>query len=291
MFWYLRVILSKLGFKRKYTINNVEILIDWAHRLPDYQKSHAFYDRILPQVVKNLSPGSRVIDVGANIGDTVAAMIGSNKDLEYVCIEADDQFYIELQTNIQRIKSQIPNAKIKPLKYLVGLSITNVTLEGRGGTKHAVKNQDATFGGLKSMTLESIFSDLKIDTKSISLLKSDVDGFDYDVIASAGKILDHRPLIFFECMYEIDSQLAGYRNLFKYLIDTGYTYFAFFDNFGHHILTCYSFDQINELLEYVSRQNVGIGARTINYYDVLCFNKESEGLVTNSITNLKQEFA
>lgn len=288
--WYLRVILSSLGIMRKYKINDVEILIDYTHRLPDHQRSHTFYDRFLPQVVKNLSSGSYVIDIGANIGDTVAAMVSANKNLEYICIEADEQFYMQLLRNIKKIKIQIPNTIINPIKALVGLDVTDAKLDGAGGTKHAIPVLDsASGGGIKSETLENIIRELEIDNKKISLLKTDVDGFDFDVIASAGNILDCMPLIYFECMYETSGQLSGYKNLFQKLIERGYTDFAFFDNFGQYILTSNCYTQIDDMIEYVRRQNSGVGTRTMNYYDILCFNDETRSLAVNSIAKLNEK--
>ena len=44
------------------------------HLLPHYQREHRLYDRFLPFVARALPAGTAAIDVGANCGDTLAAM-------------------------------------------------------------------------------------------------------------------------------------------------------------------------------------------------------------------------
>ena len=82
--WFKRVVLAKAGVKRRYRIGNSYITLDFTHRLPDYQFSHPYYDRFLPHLVSYLPSHSVVIDVGANVGDTLVGMIGANSEIEYL---------------------------------------------------------------------------------------------------------------------------------------------------------------------------------------------------------------
>ena len=65
-------------------------------------------------------------------------MYDVNQQLNYVCIEPDDIFFEFLKLNVSRIKAFDQHASILAIKSLVGKNITNATLEGSGGTKHAV---------------------------------------------------------------------------------------------------------------------------------------------------------
>ena len=272
--WYRRVIYSKLGVKRFYEINGFSISIDYMHRLPDYQKNHRDYDRFLPHLVKYLENDSLVIDIGANIGDTLAGMVGSNDKIEYLCIEAAKEFFDELEKNTENIKKQNTSLKIKIVKQLIGKDIDNVNLVGIGGTKHAVLGS----GGIKSKSLFHILNDLNLKRERLALLKTDVDGFDWDVIRSSYELLSHNPYIFFECQYDNDEQLKNYKELFKELQVIGYSKFAFFDNYGNYICTLNDLDRAHELLSYIERQNFYKSTRTIYYYDVLVYssNKVNE---------------
>ncbi|MFK7891364.1 MAG: FkbM family methyltransferase [Granulosicoccus sp.] len=267
---HFRVLLSKLGLKKKYGLNGSFIELDYTHSLPDYQKEHPSYDRFLPHLVKYLPDNSVVIDVGANIGDTLVAMVGSNSSLEYISIEADDEFFSDLEKNAELLRATNEKLKITTVKQLVGIDVDDVSLAGSGGTKYAVPGG----GQLKSKSLDKTLGELNIDQLSLSLLKTDVDGYDWDIIRSSYNVLKHCPYVFFECEYKNDSQLKEYKDLFDELITRGYTKFAFFDNYGQYICTTSAISHILELLAYVERQNLYNSTRTLYYYDILAHSLE-----------------
>ena len=282
--WFIRVFLTKLGIKRQYRIGNIYIELDYTHRLPDYQSSHAYYDSFLPHLAKHLPSKGLVIDVGANVGDTLVGMIDANENLEDVCIEADKGFFDDLSKNIKTIKAQVPNANVHAVNVFVGKELNNVYLEGSNGTKHAVIGA----GDIESQPLDKVLKDIGLDAK-LSLLKTDVDGFDYDVIRSSENLLSDCPLIYFECQYENVDQLNGYKSLFRELIERGYSSFVFFDNFGQYIAELGAVEQLNSLLGYVARQNLGRGTRTFYYYDILAFDEDKRefvnGVIKDYVTN------
>ena len=64
------------------------------HALSRYKKFHKNYDRFLPHLVKYFkSTKYTVVDIGANVGDTLASMIEINSKLNFICIEADNNFF------------------------------------------------------------------------------------------------------------------------------------------------------------------------------------------------------
>ena len=270
---YMRLLLTSFGIKRKYQINNYSIQIDFNHRLPEYQSNHPFYDKFLPHLVQYLPDNSLVIDVGANVGDTLVGMLGNNDKLEYLCIEASDDFFSDLKKNVESLLAQNSELRISILNVFVGRDITNVFLDGQGGTKHAVVGG----GNIKSKTMVSILSDMAVEHSCISLLKTDVDGFDWDVIRSSHDVLKHNPYIYFECQYGNLEQFESYRELFSEMASIGYSKFAFFDNFGQFILSTDDLTQVGELLNYVKRQNFHNSTRTYFYYDVLAYPNDKSG--------------
>jgi len=278
LLWFSRFFLAKFGVKRRYMIGNVYIKLDYTHNLPDYQKEHRFYDRFLPHLVKYLPSHSVVVDVGANVGDTLSGMAGKKTELEYVCVEADPKFYSDLKDNLVILKRQIPSLKVHSVNKFVGKEIDNVKLEGVGGTKHA------EFGGkIRSQTLGKILSDINVKSDSLSLLKTDVDGFDYDVIRSAYDTLAKKPFLYFECQYDNENQLSGYKELFRELKNKGYERFSLFDNFGQYICTVENIEELDDLLDYVARQNFYDGSRSYFYYDVLAFSAEDSDQIKKII--------
>jgi len=202
-----RYVRKLFGIDCRYLLGNVIIRLPPDHKLPVYQRKYKDYDRFLPHLVKHLASNSVVVDIGANVGDTLAAMVSANDKLRYVCIEADDTFFDYLQRNLKSIETVYPAVECRCIKAFVGKNIDNVVLEGVGGTKHAVITDIET--GMNSRSLDRILSD--VDFRDISLIKSDVDGYDYDTIGSAGNILAAAdPILYFECMYDNEDQLRAY---------------------------------------------------------------------------------
>ena len=285
---FIRVLLASLGIKRKYDINGYSIQIEYTHLLPDYQNKHPRYDRFLPYFVKFLPEKSLVIDVGANIGDTLVGMVANNQKIEYLCIEASNEFFKNLQKNVELLKINKPDIQVTLVNEFVGKDIDEVSLEGSGGTKHAVVGS----GSIKSKAMLTILNELKIEHERVSLLKTDVDGFDWDVIRSSYDVLSHNPYVFFECDYGNLEQLRNYKDMFSELVSIGYSKFAFFDNYGQFIITTGNMNQIYELIEYISGQNFNQSTRTIYYYDVLAYTSEKDDEVISLINgyNSKSQF-
>ena len=278
--------MSKKGGKEsdndtEYEFTNFSILLPADHLLPTYQKEHKLYDKFLPHISQYLETNSTVVDVGANCGDTVAAMYDMNKNLTYICIEPDEAFFDYLQKNILRIKEIDKNAKIQTIKSFVGKNINAISLEGSGGTKKAIVGENEN--PISTKLLDDILLFNKI--LNIRLLKSDVDGFDYDVIDSAeSNIKSYLPIIFFECQLDHISQKKGYEKTIANLCSQGYTDWIIFDNFGEIVLRTGDIQQIFQLFEYVWRQNIKHSSRTIFYYDVLTFTKK-DNILINKVIN------
>lgn len=263
--------LSMLPIKHQYDF--FFIMLPASHMLPEYRKIHPRYDRFLPHLVKYVTSPDTVIDIGANVGDTLAGMVEQNSTLSYICIEPDDFFYRYLEDNVKRIQASVNGIKIQTIKSLVGQNITNVSLDGKGGTKHAVIGND---GSIKSLPLYRLIS----DDCSIRVLKSDVDGFDYDVLDSSMTLLDkHKPIIFFECQYDYEYQLFGYFETLKSLSSAGYCDWTVFDNFGDIVVRTDDLGIIMQLMRYVWQQNIGCATRTIYYFDILAVHKNDSALI------------
>lgn len=267
----------------EYQYKNFSIYLPPDHKLPLYQRENLKYDRFLPHLAKFLGSNDTVIDIGANCGDTLAGMVEANEKVSYICIEPDDIFFGYLESNIQRIKNHIPGLSIQTVKSLVGKSVSSVSLEGVGGTKHAVLSNHSqglyTAKTLDELSKEFLFLNIKV-------LKTDVDGFDYDVIDSGTDLLiKHKPIIFFECQTDTESQKLGFINTINRLKTIGYVDWVVFDNYGEVVLKTTDLDHIFQLINYVWQQNLHHSTRTIFYYDILANTEDTRAFVD---TVLKQ---
>ncbi len=247
-----------------YTVGAVGIELCQGHMLDQFQREHPFYDRFLPVLCSRLAAGDVVVDIGANVGDTAAAILSAKPDLHLVSIEADDAFFAILERNAARIRQTLPAATMTTVKALVGQEVSGVTMVGDGGTKHAVPG-----GTQESRTLTAIVGDLGIG--AVRLIKSDVDGYDYDVLRSCDVVLGQSPMLFFECQVDTRAQYRGYLRMLTWLAqEKGYQAFFLFDNFGQYVMHHRRPSGLREMLDYVARQTLQAKkTRTIYYIDVL----------------------
>lgn len=268
---------------RNYNYKNFTILLPLNHNLPDYQKANPKYDKLLPIISKYINQNEMIIDIGANVGDTLAAMVDENPNPIYLCIEPEDEFYSYLLRNVDIIQKKIPNLKVYLLKQFVGKQINNVSLDKKGGTANA----KLISGNIKSKTLDDILNDFE-NIEKIKLLKADTDGFDYDVLESSLKTIEkHKPIIFFECQYKLEYQKTNYKNIIKKLQSLGYFHWTIFDNYGEIIITTQNLETIYSLIEYVWKQNLGKSRRTIAYYDFLVCCENNKEIVDNVIKEIE----
>ena len=247
-------------------IGSVSIDLPPTHALPGYMQSFRNYDRFLPMLVRELAPQTWVLDVGANCGDTLAGMVAANAQLNFLCVEADDYFFEYLLRNTRKIRSAYPElGRIECVKSLAGTEGLSGELAGSAGTKHLV----AGIGSRSAKPLDVIVRESLPCDAAISLIKVDVDGFDFDVLRSAGTLVDiPGMLLYFECAFVDECQKHGYADLLAELIDRQFTLWVF-DNFGTPLLSTRDLQVISALLHYIWRQNMGEATRTIFYFDML----------------------
>ncbi|HEY1722540.1 MAG TPA: aldo/keto reductase [Magnetospirillaceae bacterium] len=259
---------------RAYKYSRFTLHLPAGHGLPEANASNPLSDRFLPHLSSYLKPGSIVIDVGANCGDTLASMYSTNKGVKFICIEADPRFFAFLKHNVERLLIQDPAATVWGIRALVGKSIKDASLQTNGSTSWVAEGA----GGAKSptQTIDAILAGAGRHV-DVNLLKVDVDGFDYDVIESATELLERQgPALFFETDVHFPYQRAGYLRLLNRLTEYGYTNWAVFDNFGEVILQTHSVSQVKQLLEYIWRQSDGRTRRTIYYFDILAYKPKDE---------------
>ena len=278
---YLDIILFKLksllGIDIQYKYKSVTIALPAGHMLPFYQKNFKNYDKFLPHLCSFIKSKATVVDVGANCGDTLASMYCENKELTYVCIEPDDIFFKYLVENVERIKRKNREAIVFTHKVLIGKSVSSAFLQGSGGTKHAVMNDDSD-NSIISQSLDDLL--VHDDLVDVELLKSDVDGFDYDIVDSAETLINcYFPMIYMECDFRSLAQKTSYKITIENLRLKGYMDWVVFDNFGEMVCRTNDIVIIDQLFEYTWRQRLSKASPTIYYFDVLAATAKHRELI------------
>ena len=259
----------------KYPFQGFFIFLTPDHTLPFLQKNYKQYDIFLAHLSKFLKPKDIVIDIGANCGDTLAAMIQFNPEIIFYCIEPDPLFFSYLEKNKAQIEAALKNTSIHLINAFIAKKMQTAILVGKDGTKRAAPISQNTAPTTNKLHETIPFDDLRIkyipQDQKIRLLKSDVDGFDYDVLNSALNTLKtDQPILFFEADYRSHEEKNQFLNTINTLFEIGYSNFWLFDNFGGFILHTTEISVLNQMIAYLAKQNLENATRTIYYLDILC---------------------
>ena len=232
-------------------IDKKKIILPPGHLLSLYESIYPKYDRFLPNVIREIKENEVIIDIGANIGDTLFRLLNINSKPYYYCIEADNFFFEYLKKNKESLDTNVQN-KIILIKTLVGDKLKGNLSETTTGTKSLIESDL----GINSKKLDDIILDHKI--KNIRLIKVDVDGFDYNILFSAiNELTNNKPDIFFEYMPLDESGKKDYLRLIEKLSEIGYSNWTMLDNYGSIIFENKSYiDVINKTNSALIKKNV-----------------------------------
>ena len=65
---------------RMYSVNDKQLKLSPGHKLDAIQNAYPYYDKFLPLLTKNYINQGYVIDIGANVGDSLYGMIVLTKN-------------------------------------------------------------------------------------------------------------------------------------------------------------------------------------------------------------------
>jgi hypothetical protein len=275
-----------------YTINGLVLKLPMGHRLPAYQAKFSKYDKFLPFIAKRLASESGVLDIGANCGDTLAAMVPVAPGLRYHAVEPSDNYYKYLEQNIETMRKAFPLVSLSYTKNLIGNADGLYALIEKDGTATAVKVQkqdNVTEKNPKILDKTSLTQLVKSQDSQfrLKLLKTDTDGMDWDVINSGLEIIkDAQPIIFFECDPQDDDAFSAYQSTLGKINDLGYHHFYVFDNYGEYVCSLNRVSTLVDFMRYCHTQ----AQRTIHYIDVVACVATDAALVESAISefNLTQ---
>ena len=211
------------------------------HRLPEILAYVPTFNEPLGLLAETLAGNGRrisVIDVGANIGDTVALIERScPRQAQYLCIEPDEEFSRLCTFNLRTIPrvlvvSEIigdrADAEVTLVEHRPGTAATRIMARG-------VQPNENTRGVAR---LDSVAWSFAAEF-GLDLIKCDTDGFDFPVLRSAEALLDtYHPAILFE--WHPDLWIKAGEDpaaIFDYLFGRGYKNLVFFTNEGRFFCT------------------------------------------------------
>lgn len=246
----------------KRTVQGVEMVLPWSHRLPDYARGTSEYGQNLPRLAAALTARDGkpvvVLDVGANVGDSALQILDAT-DGRVLCVEGDEGFLPFLRRNAEG-ESRI---SIEPSLLLPDDSDAALAPVRVGGTTHFVPGESTeTAASVSVGELQGRhpgFNDLR-------LAKSDTDGYDVVLIPTIARAYSgSRPVLFFEYDHEL-SRLAGNdpQAVWAELATLGYDRVRVWDNFGGPLMSC----SVDEAAEGAAILDRPLAERDFHYWDV-----------------------
>lgn len=206
-----------------------------THRLPIYMAENQFYNdlpRRVAMFLRNQCGQLGLVDVGANIGDTIAASHSLPND-KFIAIEANPNYVQYLQRNLTFTNNCVilevycgAAGGVCPIHIKEG-SGTAIITEGSGGRHVDRTTVDRT-------TVDRIIKDLG-DSGSYNFLKIDTDGHDFEIIKGAIDFIRcQQPALLFECdVFTNENYIADVLDTFERLLIAGYANAIAYDNFGY----------------------------------------------------------
>ena len=226
------------------------------------QKDFASEIARIASCIRKKYPAMQVVDVGANIGDTMAILKGVD-DIPVISIEGDAFSFSYLEKNSRQFKN------VHLVNQYLGEKAgeLQVNLDKAGWNTTLVPDSRAT-NKVDLKTLDEVLASQFPGFTNIKLLKIDTEGFDTIILRGADNLLrTARPLIYLE--YNRDNMQAikedGLSTILQ-LRQKGYNRILFFDDRGRYILTT---DLANtELISQLHRY--ADGKNGLIYYYNLC---------------------
>jgi FkbM family methyltransferase len=267
----------------RFRIGNFNIHISRGHSLPFVLQKYPDYGSNLVRLARTVNDkydGLKIIDVGGNVGDTIAMLLSDNPDYEIYSVEGDKKYYNILCENFANNKS------VRIYKNFLGDKdeIIQALADRNKGTlrlEHISTNKN--FEEIKLITLDTFI----LENPSVAhskLVKIDTDGYDNKIIRGAKNYFKkNKPVIYFE----YDKKLLGENGedslkVFEFLKDIGYSSLVFFDNYGRFLISVNvdNIETIKQLDHYVTNQ-----AGSFAYYDIVAFAAEDSDISRSFIDN------
>jgi FkbM family methyltransferase len=278
-----------LADNENYHINGRHLMMDKDHFLPIHQRNNPMFNRFFPYLssITREKDGNYIVDIGANIGDTLMDMWDNTEDM-FLCVEPEETFLNMAQRNAKLLDDE---CRISFERAFITDCVEQNYKPNiyRGGTSVKERIYSSDESGIPSKTLDFLIEENNISSEDLDLIKIDTDGFDGDCILSGRGILTSgNALLYWENQISTYEQYIKYQKAYELLEKAGYTDFFVFDNFGNYMCRG-GVEMLRSLADYLQRINMNWDITTFYYVDILGCKSEDVGKCKNAIdTYLKQ---
>jgi FkbM family methyltransferase len=227
-----RVILFVADPACKMEVANQQLWMPLSHLLPFYCRPGTEYNTVLTRLANFIRASHGrlcLIDVGANVGDTIV-MCGVTDSDSVLALEPHPLYFDYLRRNF----GEHPN--VQRLQSVCGAEdAASVAVEMKTG-RGSAQIQQATSGETKMATtrLDTLLRNHP-DFLDCNLLKIDTDGYDFDIIRGASHFIERaNPAVLFECnIFQNPNYVRDVALAFKFFNKAGYRHALIYDNLGY----------------------------------------------------------
>lgn len=263
-----------------------KLLAPSEHALDVYQTLYPLYDKrfpLLSKIVSSHRADSTLIDVGANIGDSVTLCRLAGCTSKIIAVEPSERFFGYLRRNAAN--NQMLFDKVRCINAFIGQKKDNLVLMERKGTAESIdKGRTASAnpsGRHLSGSAIPTLSLAELNAVDVGLVKTDTDGYDAEVLsANYGWLLKHQPIIWAEAEVKTVKSLNKWISLLNQMDSRVYSHAMVFDNYGYAVAGGYLSEMkplITSILQYihghVASPREKFGPTTIFYLDIALFPK------------------
>jgi FkbM family methyltransferase len=252
-----------------YRVGAYDLDLPLSHDLPLHRAANVHYDTAIGRVARaawEAHPGSSIIDIGANVGDT-AALMRSSSPAPILCIEGSARFFELLRSNAAILGTGI---YLEHALVGGGTVARGSVVEGRGTAR-------VIAGGDAPVELEPLAVIVKRwpALPRPALVKIDTDGFDCPIVESAIEFWGAwKPILFFEFDPDFYPPTWSSGRMFESLRSVGYDLVLAYENTGEYRLATRLADA--RALEELHRTYVGRGHE--RYADLCIFHGDDREL-------------
>ena len=259
---------------RKTTVGNYIINVNKFHTIDYNLYKNKAYSLNLPRIAAAITDkykDSSILDIGANVGDTVALIRSAGVTNNIICVEGLEYYHKILLKNLPLFNNVISfNLFLSDVNNSLGEKI-----EIKDGTARVLSSSEKTSDKNIGVRLDDF---IKINNLSnIKLLKIDTDGYDFKILRGGiNFISENHPTIFFEYdnLYLSKNGDDGL-SIFDDFINAGYSKALYYDNYGRLLCSAdlKNKNLLKDLYGYIENYS-----GSFRYYDVCLFHEDDNDL-------------
>jgi FkbM family methyltransferase len=287
---FLKQLLLELQFRtrerllksdQEYEINGVSLVIPRTHRLPLLQRIYPSYDTYFFKFFKLLNDhvnSGIFIDVGANVGDTTAAVLSVAPKFKSVLVEGSPTFLPYMRLNSKQFGTRV--SLVEEFLFCERNLETFYVDDGTTGSFQKVKTGDNSIK--TSVSPATLLSGITAD---IVIWKSDTDGFDLPIFLENFELITSNTKIWWLELHPhlMPTTPEDVSILASSLAELGADG-ALFDNYGKFIAAARGHDLkilINSTVDLLNNSTRALGKR-LQYFDLIAFHPETGLNISNA---------